>query len=73
MSGKKGHTAEELLNIPEVREVTASVSRELIERRRSQPAVCDVFKHPFTVLTTDDRYRFEIDREARRQLPDIIG
>ena len=73
MSGKKGITAEELLKIPEVQEVTGSVSRELVQRRRSQPAVCDVFNHPFTALKTDDRYRFEIDREARKQLPDIIG
>jgi pyrophosphate--fructose-6-phosphate 1-phosphotransferase len=73
MSGKNGITAEELLKIPEVQEVTGSVSRELVQRRRSQPAVCDVFNHPFTALKTDDRYRFEIDREARKQLPDIIG
>ncbi|MGD2010476.1 MAG: 6-phosphofructokinase, partial [Desulfobacterales bacterium] len=33
----------------------------------------DVFNHPFTALKTDNRYRFEIDREARKQLPDIIG
>ncbi len=73
MSGKNGITAEELLKIPEVQEVTGSVSRELVQRRRSQPAVCDVFNHPFTALKTENRYRFEIDREARKQLPDIIG
>jgi pyrophosphate--fructose-6-phosphate 1-phosphotransferase len=73
MSGKNGITAEELLKIPEVQEVTGSVSRELVQRRRSQSAVCDVFNHPFTALKTDNRYRFEIDREARKQLPDIIG
>ncbi len=72
MPGAKVITAEKLLRIPEVREVTGSVSRELIERRRSQPAVCDVYTHPFTALKTDDRYRFEINTEARRQLPDII-
>jgi diphosphate-dependent phosphofructokinase len=73
MSDKKGFTAEELLQIPEVREVTSSVSRELVERRRSGAAVCDVFNHPFTTLRTDKRYRFEIDKEARKRLPDIIG
>ncbi|MGB8425436.1 MAG: 6-phosphofructokinase [Desulfobacterales bacterium] len=72
MPGTKVITAEKLLRIPEVREVTGSVSRELVERRRSQPAVCDVFNHPLTALKTDDRYRFEINKEARRQLPDII-
>ncbi|MFZ0135090.1 MAG: 6-phosphofructokinase, partial [Desulfobacterales bacterium] len=72
MPGAKVITAEKLLRIPEVREVTSSVSRELVERRRSQPAVCDVYNHPFTALKTDDRYRFEINTEARRQLPDII-
>ena len=72
MSGKKGITAEELLKIPEVQEATGSVSRELVQRRRSQPAVCDVFNHPFTALKTENRYRFEIDREGKDKVEQDI-
>jgi pyrophosphate--fructose-6-phosphate 1-phosphotransferase len=72
MPEKRGVTAEELLGTAEVKEAVGSVSRELVERRRSQPAVCAVFSHPFTFLKAHRGYLFDIDREARKQLPDII-
>ena len=72
MVDRKTISAEELLNIAEVEEITSPVNRELIERRRKQPLICDVFKHRFTFLKEDAGYRFEVDREARKQLPDII-
>ena len=66
-------SAEELLSLTEVEEITSPINRELIERRRSQPQTCDVFKHRFTFLEEDTGYSFEVDREAQKQLPDIIG
>ena len=65
--------AKELLSLAEVEEITSPINRELIERRRSQPQRCDVFKHRFSTLQDDQRYTFEVDREARKQLPNIIN
>lgn len=62
----------DLLERAEVREAIDTVNRELVERTQSQPPVCEAFSHPYTVLKVDERYRFEIDKEARRQLPQII-
>jgi pyrophosphate--fructose-6-phosphate 1-phosphotransferase len=61
-----------LLDHPEIQEVTGSVNRELIERRRYRPPVCAAFEHPYTVLKDDERYRFQTHGESVRQLPDII-
>ena len=55
-----------------VREITANVNPELIERRNYQPPLCKVFENPCTVLHDSPRYRFGIHPEARKQLPDII-
>jgi len=65
-------TIEEIINHPEVRKVTSNINPELIERRQYEPVKCDVFTSPYTVLKDDDRYRFDIDREAREKLPSII-
>ena len=70
---EKGKTnIDELLNNQAVREVIAPVNKELHERRLSKSPVCDVFNSRYTILQEDLRYRFSIDREARRQVPDII-
>ncbi len=63
---------EEMLAHPVVAEVTANVNAELVERRSYCPPVCKVFDNPYTVLEETDEYHFEIDAEARRQLPKII-
>jgi diphosphate-dependent phosphofructokinase len=43
------------------------------ERRKSfRPDVCDVFKTGQTALKTDERFVFNIHREAARKLPDLI-
>ncbi len=63
---------EELLGHPVVGEVTANVNADLVERRSYRPPVCKVFDSPYTVLEETDEYHFEIDAEARRQLPKII-
>ncbi|MDD2389359.1 MAG: 6-phosphofructokinase [Desulfobacterales bacterium] len=65
-------TIEEILNHPEVRKVTSNVNSELIERRKYKPPRCNVFANPFTALRDDDRYRFDIDMEAKKKLPGII-
>jgi diphosphate-dependent phosphofructokinase len=64
---------EELINRPEVLKVISNTNQELVERRQSVPPVCDVFSNPFTFLTDDLEYTFDIDREAKKQLPNIIA
>ena len=73
MSAKHPISLEELLNNPDVKPAAGSTNHELIERRRSKPPQCDVFAAPYTQLKEDPRYRFDIDKEARKQLPDIIN
>ena len=62
-----------LLSHPEVIDAVDDVNLELKERIAYQPPVCEVFNQPFAVLETDPQYHFEIDKEARRQLSQIIG
>lgn len=64
---------EEFLKHPEVEKVTANKNPELIERRQYKPPVCAAFLKPYTILTDSDQYKFEIDGEARKQLPKIIN
>jgi pyrophosphate--fructose-6-phosphate 1-phosphotransferase len=73
MPEKQAINLEELLNHPRVKKVTDDVNAELLERRKYAPPACEVFSHPYTVLQDTARYRFELDKEAERQLPDIIG
>ncbi len=72
MSAKETLRLEEILNHPEVKKLTSPINREVIERCEYVPPKCAVFANPYTLLTEDRRYRFEIDKESRKQLPDII-
>jgi len=63
---------EAFLKHPEVRKATDHIHQEILERKKYVPSTCDVFSAPCTVLKADGRYRFAIDREAERQLPQII-
>jgi len=63
---------EDLLKNPEVKKAAGNINQELIERRTNIPPKCDVFTNPYTVLKDNDDFKFRIDREARKQLPDII-
>ena len=63
---------DKLLDHPAVMDAIADVNMELKERIAYQPPVCNVFKRPLTSLATDPQYRFEIDRQAHRQLAHII-
>ena len=73
MSVPESLTTEKLLSHPSVMLVIDKINQEFIERTAYQPPVCDVFAAPATELKNDDIYGFETDREAREQLPDIIG
>ncbi len=73
MSEKPKTSAEELLDHPEVRDVISSTSRELLERRAFQPPRCEAFQGRYTNLMETDKYVFDVDSQAAKQLPSIIG
>jgi len=64
---------EDLLKNPEVEKAASNINQELIERSKYIPPKCDVFTSSYTVLKDNDDFKFIIDREARKQLPDIIN
>jgi diphosphate-dependent phosphofructokinase len=64
---------DKLLDHPAVMGVVADANLELKERNAYQPPTCEVFNRAFNILETDPQYRFEIDKEAQRQLSHIIG
>ncbi|MEJ2097390.1 MAG: 6-phosphofructokinase [Deltaproteobacteria bacterium] len=61
-----------LLQNPVVKDVTDSTNQEVKERRFHKPLVCSAFSGAYARLKEDDSYRFSIDREAARALPDFI-
>jgi diphosphate-dependent phosphofructokinase len=73
MPGKTSIRIEDLLKNPVVQDVTHSVNQELLDRRAYAPPLCEVFSGAITRLEAIDDYRFDIDTEARRQLPKVIG
>ena len=73
MPGKEITNLEEILNHPQVRKATDDSNPELRDRREYRPPQCAVFSKPYTVLRETDAYRFELDKEAVKQLPNIIG
>lgn len=72
MTGKKHQRLKDLLAMDEVQAAISDLSPGLVERRAFKPSKCGVFNEPFTTLRQTDRFRFEIDNEARRQLPHLI-
>ncbi|MCG6909121.1 MAG: 6-phosphofructokinase [Deltaproteobacteria bacterium] len=66
-------STEKLMAHPEVVRAVDKVNAEFVERTAYRPPMCEVFTSTVTGLEADDAYCFEIDREARKQLPDIIG
>ncbi|MDL2269106.1 6-phosphofructokinase [Desulfosarcina sp. OttesenSCG-928-A07] len=64
---------DKLFDHPTVMEAISDQNLELKDRLSYQPPVCEVFTHPCTILEPDPQYEFEIDKEARRQLFNIIG
>jgi pyrophosphate--fructose-6-phosphate 1-phosphotransferase len=73
MKDKIPDPIEVLLKNPKVQEAVSDINRELIERRKYIPPQCQVFENPYTLLKDDDRFTFNIDREAKKQLPGIIN
>ena len=72
MKDKVPISIEDLLKNPEVKKATSNINKELIERRENIPPKCNVFTSSYTILKDNDHFEFSIDREARKQLPDII-
>ncbi len=72
MSETNSHSIDQLLNHPDVQKATSHLNEELIERREYIPPSCDVFKSPYTILKNCGDYRFDIDRETKKQLPNLI-
>jgi diphosphate-dependent phosphofructokinase len=73
MTGKKIIDIEDFLKRPEVQNVTANENPELIQRRNYRPPVCKAFLQLYTSLKDNSSYLFNIDSEAKKQLPNIIG
>jgi pyrophosphate--fructose-6-phosphate 1-phosphotransferase len=61
-----------LMANPTVKNAISNINPGLVERRAFRPPRCTVFQSAFTSLHDVDQYRFDIDPEARRQLPRII-
>jgi pyrophosphate--fructose-6-phosphate 1-phosphotransferase len=61
-----------LMTNPVVKNAISNISPGLVERRAFRPPRCEVFDSAYTALRDVRHYRFEIDPEAKRQLPRII-
>ncbi len=61
-----------MMTNPVVKNAISNINPGLVERRAFRPPRCEVFKSPYTSLRETGKYRFEIDPEAKRQLPRII-
>ena len=72
MPTKASINLETLLQHPDVKQATSNINAELRERRAFVPPACDAFTGPITRLELCPDYQFEIDQDARRQLPGII-
>ncbi len=72
MSERNTADLDTLLVKPEVQQATSNINAELLERRAFIPPACVAFSSAGTRLVENPEYRFEIDQEARKQLPGII-
>ena len=61
-----------LMEKESVLKAVSSASEAMRARNAYKPPVCNVFKSECTRLQIRDEFRFDIDPEARQQLPDII-
>ncbi len=73
MAGIDEKLVENLLQDKVIAKALDDQSQEVMERRAYVPPLCDVFKAPLTHLEHVNDYRFDIDPEAKRQLPAIIA
>lgn len=72
MSEHKQARLSDLLAMDDVQAAISDLSPGFVERLAFEPPKCRVFNDPFTSLTETSRFRFEIDAEASRQLPNLI-
>ena len=72
MPEKKPVSIEKLLDNFKIKSVTGNINQEVIERRQSIPPKCNVFSKAYTMIGEDLSYSFEIDNEAKKNLPKII-
>jgi pyrophosphate--fructose-6-phosphate 1-phosphotransferase len=72
MPGQKTTGTKDLLANPVVQKAIDSINAELLDRRNYAPPRCEVFNKKFTVLKETNEYKFTLDKEAKKQLPDII-
>ena len=72
MPRKKTPELKDVLKHPVVQRVTDDVNAELLERRQYKPPVCKAFSQKFTTLKQTDAFKFTVDKEAQKQLPNII-
>jgi len=74
MPGKKKMKMKmkELSQHPAVLRATDDINPELLERRGYSPRVCSAFSQKYTVLKETDEFEFTVDKEAQKQLPNII-
>jgi pyrophosphate--fructose-6-phosphate 1-phosphotransferase len=74
MSGEKTIKMEikDLSQHPVVLRVTDDINPELLERRRYSPPVCSAFSQKYTILKETDQFEFTVDKEAQKQLSNII-
>lgn len=61
-----------LLENAEVQQATSPISESVKERLAYRPPTCRMFQNDWTGITAAEAFRFEIDVQARRELPDII-
>jgi pyrophosphate--fructose-6-phosphate 1-phosphotransferase len=75
MPGKKTikKQMKDLAQHPVVLRVTDDTNPELVERRQYSPPVCSAFSREYTILKETDEFKFTVDKEAQKQLPNIIG
>jgi pyrophosphate--fructose-6-phosphate 1-phosphotransferase len=73
MPGNEPIRLEDILKKYQVQKITDDVSADMLERRAYKPPVCRVFSAPYTALKEQNQFKFDIDKEARALLPDIIN
>jgi len=56
-----------------VKQVISDVSPEMAARRKFVPELCDAFTGTYTAVHNVPGFKFTIDKEAERQLPEIIS
>lgn len=72
MTEDKAKLVDGFLSEAGVREVTASSNASLDERRSYHLPRCDVFSGSYSRTSPDPAFRFSVDHEAERLLPDMV-